>query len=617
MSEIVESLFGVSPERYRQQQDIALQREALAYAQLNPMQRAEAGIYAGARQLGSGIGRMLGGEDPGMRRVTEQDQIIRSINLNDPETYGPAAQRASQMGHTELAMKILQASDAAFQRRESQNIDEAFRRYGDAPAVAPAAPASIAPAPVPTQPNVGFGTTGVPGVGMKLPFADSLATRLNPTTGEVEPVPLRENQAAAGLFDKLNKTYSPVFGTLALTAPQILTRLNNKLAALTDNPPEGMTPQMRAEMIAATKEEIIATAEGKREMLTPTNAMAPQAAPSAAPAIGLESKLEKLISDRRIFASQRPTKPGDVNRVNNTIKGIDEEIKRLTELNSPLAKVIADRDKFPPGDPRRKPFDDFIEKETQLVDRTITIGNRVLDAKTMKVLYTAPDATPAAIAEFKAFEALPENEKKAYLELQKVKRPTPKIEITNAMPGDKNLADIPAFRASVQRTIEPQLKTITATEQALTAINDSLATSNFAAYRAAQVQFARAISGAGDLSQKELKAAGADPSLLGGTADYLSTVFSSTPTADTQKKIRSTLQAIQTVARKQAQGEVDQQKAMALRSPGYNPDAVNEALKFPQLQAEAAARAPIYAVNPDTKQRIMSTDGGSTWSPVR
>jgi len=179
------------------------------------------------------------------------------------------------------------------------------------------------------------------------------------------------------------------------------------------------------------------------------------------------------------------------------------------------------------------------------------------------------------------------------------------------------LADIPAFRASVQRTIEPQLKTITATEQALTAINDSLATSNFAAYRAAQVQFARAISGAGDLSQKELKAAGADPSLLGGTADYLSTVFSSTPTADTQKKIRSTLQAIQTVARKQAQGEVDQQKAMALRSPGYNPDAVNEALKFPQLQAEAAARAPIYAVNPDTKQRIMSTDGGSTWSPVR
>lgn len=165
---------------------------------------------------------------------------------------------------------------------------------------------------------------------------------------------------------------------------------------------------------------------------------------------------------------------------------------------------------------------------------------------------------------------------------------TPKTEVKNVMPGDKTLGDIPAFRASVQRTIEPQLKTITATQQALTAINDSLATGNFAAYRAAQVQFARAIAGAGDLSQKELKAAGADPSLLGGTADYLFTVFSGTPTTDTQQKLRNTLQAIQTVARKQALGEVNQQRKIALRSPGYNADAVNEALDFPQLKERPA-----------------------------
>jgi len=118
MTQIVESLFGVSPERYQEQKDAALQQEALAYAQLDPYQRATAGIYAGARGLASGIGRMLGGEDPGMRRVTEQDQIIRSINLNDPETYGPAAQRAYQMGHTELAQKILLGADTAYQRQE-------------------------------------------------------------------------------------------------------------------------------------------------------------------------------------------------------------------------------------------------------------------------------------------------------------------------------------------------------------------------------------------------------------------------------------------------------------------------------------------------------------------
>jgi hypothetical protein len=183
------------------------------------------------------------------------------------------------------------------------------------------------------------------------------------------------------------------------------------------------------------------------------------------------------------------------------------------------------------------------------------------------------------------------------------------------MPGDKALVDIPAFRAKVQDTIGPQLKTINATDQALQAIEDSLSTGNFASYRAAQVQFARAISGAGDLSQRELKAAGADPSLLGGTADYLSSLFTSTPTTDTQNKIKTTLEAIRKVAAKKSSTEVEQQRKMALRSPGYNPDAVTEALTFPELSPRGVA--PQYATNRQTKERIMSTDGGKTWTPVR
>ena len=160
------------------------------------------------------------------------------------------------------------------------------------------------------------------------------------------------------------------------------------------------------------------------------------------------------------------------------------------------------------------------------------------------------------------------------------------------MPGTKELVDIPAFRSKVQGTIDPQLKTVNATDQALQAIEDSLSTGNFASYRAAQVQFARAIAGAGDLSQRELKAAGADPSLLGGTADYLSSLFTSTPTTDTQNKIRTTLEAIRKVAAKKASTEVEQQRKIALRSPGYNPDAVTEALTFPELGARVVAPVP-------------------------
>jgi hypothetical protein len=163
--------------------------------------------------------------------------------------------------------------------------------------------------------------------------------------------------------------------------------------------------------------------------------------------------------------------------------------------------------------------------------------------------------------------------------------------LTNVLPGTKELVDIPAFRAKVQSTIDPQAKAINAADQALEAIEGSLATNNFASYRAAQVQFAKAISGAGDLSQKELKAAGADPSLLGGTADYLSSLFTSTPTVDTQNKIKQTLQAIRKVAADKARTEVEQQRKIALRSPGYNVEAVTEALNFPELAPRTAGAA--------------------------
>ena len=190
---------------------------------------------------------------------------------------------------------------------------------------------------------------------------------------------------------------------------------------------------------------------------------------------------------------------------------------------------------------------------------------------------------------------------------------------TLVMPGAKELVDIPAFRAKVQATIDAQSKAVFAADNALTNIQDSIDTGNFASYRAAQVQFAKAIAGAGDLSQKELKAAGADPALLGGTADYLATLFSSTPTLDTQNKIKRTLQAIKKVSTDKANAEIESQRKIALRNKNYDPVAVNEALNFPEFQTAPAAAtvAPQTATNPKTGQRIMSTDGGKTWTPMR
>jgi len=164
----------------------------------------------------------------------------------------------------------------------------------------------------------------------------------------------------------------------------------------------------------------------------------------------------------------------------------------------------------------------------------------------------------------------------------------PRTTITNVLPGDKALADIPAFRASVQRTIDPQLKAVTAADNALENIQDSIDTNNFASFRAAQTQFARAISGSGDLSQKELLAAGADPSLLGGTADYLARLFTSTPTLDTQEKIKKTLLAIKKVSTSKAKTEIEAQRKIAYSNPGYEKARVDQALDFPEFSGQQA-----------------------------
>lgn len=169
---------------------------------------------------------------------------------------------------------------------------------------------------------------------------------------------------------------------------------------------------------------------------------------------------------------------------------------------------------------------------------------------------------------------------------KRVSAEKPKTTITNVLPGDKALVDIPGFRKQVQDTVKPQSQAVFAADNALTNIQNSIDTGNFASYRAAQTQFAKAIAGAGDLSQKELKAAGADPALLGGTADYLATLFTSTPTLDTQNKIKSTLQAIKKVSSEKARAEIDAQRKIAYSSPGYDKARVDEALNFPEFSGQ-------------------------------
>lgn len=387
MAEIVQSLFGVSPQMYQQQQQDRIDAQALRFAQLDPFQQAQYSINRGANMLGGAIGGALGGQDPELQRISARQQIARQLNPNDPASIQQAIATLQQTGDAEGAM-MLQG-----EYRKLQESNALVTQRGAAAAASTAAAGR---------------------------------ERAAPTTNELTNA--RAIAAAAG--PEGSPAYNAAF--------------NAEYARLT-----------------APKE-----AKG--------------------PGFGADAERAAKAKFGKTFAELTPAEAAEVDK--------DLENRGLGRAKASAAQLV--------------------------------------------------------------------------------------------MPGQTNLVDIAGYRAKVQNTIDAQLKALQAVDNALPQIEDAIKTGNFASYRAAQTQFARAIAGAGDLSQKELKAAGADPSLLGGGADYLSTLASSTPTKDTMQKIQSAMQTIKRVNTAKAQNEIDRQRKMAVQA-GYPAAALDTALDF-GLQAAPA-----------------------------
>ena len=105
-AEIVQSLFGVTPEMYQQSQQAIADKQALQYAQLTPFQQANFAIGRGATMLGGIAGRALGGEDPELARISARQQISRQINYNDPTSIAKGVEMLSAAGDTQGAMML-------------------------------------------------------------------------------------------------------------------------------------------------------------------------------------------------------------------------------------------------------------------------------------------------------------------------------------------------------------------------------------------------------------------------------------------------------------------------------------------------------------------------------
>jgi hypothetical protein len=102
-----------TPEQYQQAQRQAQEAQAIQFAQLDPMARANYGTFRAGQQLGGAIGGALGGEDPQLKMISMRQQLASQLDPSDPQSYMKVAQLAAQSGDQQFAMAVADAGRQA------------------------------------------------------------------------------------------------------------------------------------------------------------------------------------------------------------------------------------------------------------------------------------------------------------------------------------------------------------------------------------------------------------------------------------------------------------------------------------------------------------------------
>ena len=98
-----------TPEQYQLAQQQAQEAQAIQYANLTPMARANYGTFRAGQQLGGAIGGALGGQDPQLKIISFRNSIARQLDMREPESYFKAATLANQAGDREFANSLVEA----------------------------------------------------------------------------------------------------------------------------------------------------------------------------------------------------------------------------------------------------------------------------------------------------------------------------------------------------------------------------------------------------------------------------------------------------------------------------------------------------------------------------
>ena len=95
-----------TPEQYRLAQQQAEEAQAIQYANLTPMARANYGTFRAGQQLGGAIGGALGGEDPQLKLISQRQQLASQLDETNPNSYMMVAEQARRAGDPQFAMAV-------------------------------------------------------------------------------------------------------------------------------------------------------------------------------------------------------------------------------------------------------------------------------------------------------------------------------------------------------------------------------------------------------------------------------------------------------------------------------------------------------------------------------
>jgi len=111
-----------TPEQYQLAQQQAQDAQAIQYANLDPMARANYGTFLAGQQLGGAIGGALGGVDPQLQKIAQRQQIIGMIDPSNPDTYPQAIEAALRGGDQEAAFLLRNEMMKVKEQAQQQEI---------------------------------------------------------------------------------------------------------------------------------------------------------------------------------------------------------------------------------------------------------------------------------------------------------------------------------------------------------------------------------------------------------------------------------------------------------------------------------------------------------------